>query len=124
MRSALSKVQTVKSLDLKLTPPTARFKMDTAHVSLQDVVIAIRKAGDAFDGKLTIEESPTLTQAQLDKLDDALSAVRGVKNTGYPDSRGRRVLTFDLKERTLFADIVGAGKSVGVDLETPKPDKK
>ena len=61
VRSALSKLPTIKSLDLNLKPPIARFKIDTSKISMQDIVASIRKAGGNFDGKLDVEEDAKLS---------------------------------------------------------------
>jgi len=120
VRSALSKLPGIKGLALQLSPPFAQFKIDTAKTSMQDIVVAIRSAGAQFDGKLDVAETPNLPDSTLDKLDAALTAVKGIKNTGYPDEHGDRVLTFDLKQKTMLADILRAAKSVGIELATPK----
>lgn len=123
MRSALAQVPSIQHLTIKLNPPVARFAIDSTHTSMQDVVRAIRGAGSSFDGKLELAEDPTLSDSKLDVIDKALEAVKGVKNTGWPDEHGIRVITFEIDKQTYFTDIVGAGKSVGIELKTP-PEKK
>lgn len=124
VRSALKGVKTVQGLKLQLSPPIAEFKLNTDQVSMQDVVLAIRKAGGAFDAKLLLHEDPKLDDAMLNKIDAALLKVEGVKNTGWPDEHGDRVITFDVKKKTHYGDVLKAAKAIGVELENPKPAAK
>ena len=119
VRSSVAKVPTIKNLELSLKPAVAKFNVDFAKASLQDIVLAVRKAGKQFDGKLLLEEDPKLSQAKLDALDKALEAVAGVKNTGAPDEHGRREITLDLKRKTTLADLLKASRAVGVELHVP-----
>jgi hypothetical protein len=90
---------------------------------LQDVITAIRGGGRSFDGKLLLEEDTTLTEKKLGELEKAIEAVPGVKSAGAPDEKGRRVIALDVKKRTTLADILKAGRSVGVELRTPAKEK-
>lgn len=123
MRSALTKLPSVQIINLGLKPPLARLRVDTNLVALQDVVNAVRKAGGTFDGKLMVHEDPKLSDSVLDKLDKALLAVQGVKNTGWPNEHGDRVITFDVDKKTRYADILKAAKSLGVDFTPPDEGK-
>ena len=124
VRSALTTIKGLKALTIQLAPPVAKFKMDAGATSLQEIVKAVRSAPGHFDAKLMLEEDPKLTQSVLDELDAALTSVEGVKNTGYPDDQGRRVIVFDLQKRTLFGALVKAAKGVGVTLSTPRAETK
>ncbi|HLK15261.1 MAG TPA: heavy-metal-associated domain-containing protein [Fimbriimonadaceae bacterium] len=116
---ALRKLPSLEGLNLDLTPPIARFKISTDKVALQEVVLAIRSAGKAFDGKLIVVEPTGLSDKVLDNLDRAISAVPGVKNSGAPDEHGTRYITFDLSKRTKLGDLFAAARSAGVELSTP-----
>jgi hypothetical protein len=98
--------------------------VDTAKSALQDVVLAIRKAGRSFDAKVLLRHSANLPESKLLELDKALEKVPGMKNTGAPDEAGFREITLDLKGKTTLADLVKAGKSVGVAIESPPISKK
>jgi copper chaperone CopZ len=117
--SGLGRVPTVKNFKLSLSPPVARFTIDTQKVSLQDVIRAVRKAGGAFDGKVLLREDPKLPDSKLEALDRALEQVTGVKNTGAPDENGLREITLDLKKKTSLDALLKAGRSVGVVLSVP-----
>jgi hypothetical protein len=119
VRSGIAKIPTVKDLQVVLKPATARFTVDFGKATLQDVVIAVRKAGKPFDGKLLLQQDPKLSESTLEALDKALEAVPGVKNTGAPDENGMREITLDLKQKTTLADLLKASRSVGVELKVP-----
>jgi hypothetical protein len=119
VRSGIAKISTVQGLEVALKPPTARFSVDFSKASLQDIVLAVRKAGRQFDGKLILQQDPKLSEAVLERLDKALEAVPGVKNTGAPDEKGFRVITFDLKRKTTLDQLLKASRSVGVTLLAP-----
>lgn len=118
MRSGIAKIPNSDRLEVTLTPPVARVALPEDR-PLQEVVLAIRSSGSAFDGKVWVQEDPSLTDAQLAKLSDALYAVPGVKSAGVPDPQGRRVVTLDVKKRTSWAGLVQAGRRVDVQLTTP-----
>jgi hypothetical protein len=119
VRSGIAKIPTVKELKVELKPPTAKFSVDFAKASLQDVVVAVRKAGKPFDGKVLLQQDPKLSEATLEALDKALEAVPGVKNTGAPNEAGMREITLDLKLKTTLDDLIKAARSAGVELRVP-----
>lgn len=46
-----------------------------------------------------------------------------MKSVGKPDKRGIFAVTFDLKQRTMMADLTKAAKDEGVALKDPKEEK-
>jgi copper chaperone CopZ len=120
VRAGISKVSTVKDIRLQLKPPQARLNYDSEKVSLQDFVAAIRAAGRPFDAKVLLQQAPKASDKVLNAVDKALESVPGVKNTGWPDEKGLREITLDLSKKTTLADLLRAGKSVGVKFSLPK----
>lgn len=119
MRSAVSKIPGATQIQVTLKPPRAKLTLNPSKVFLQDVVVAIRKAGKPFDAKVLLRHDAKLSESKLDELDKALEAVAGVKNTGAPDELGLREITLDLAKKTNLADIFAAGRSVGVVITLP-----
>ena len=119
MRSAVSKIPTAAQVQVTLKPPRAKFTYNPAKVSLQDVVVAIRKAGKPFDAKVLLKHDAKLSESKLEELDKALEAVSGVKNTGAPDELGLREITLHLGKKTTLAELIAAGRSGGVAITLP-----
>jgi hypothetical protein len=105
---------------VELKSGRAQFSYDSKKVVLQNAVSAVRGAGRSFDAKVLLQHDPKLSEAKLEALDKALESVSGVKNTGAPDEKGLREITLDLRKKTKLADLLAAGKSVGVVIRVPK----
>ena len=119
VRTAVSKIPTASQIHVTLKPQRAKFTFDPTKVSLQDVVVAIRKAGRQFDAKVLLKHDAKLSESKLEELDKALEAVSGVKNTGAPDELGLREITLQLDKKTTLAELIAAGRSVGVSITLP-----
>ena len=119
MRSGIAKLPSASQVKVTLKPPRAKFSFDPSKVVLQDIVAAIRKAGRSFDAKVLLKHDPKLPESKLEELDKALEMVNGVKNTGAPDEAGLREITLNLEKRTTVAELIAAGRSVGVTITLP-----
>ncbi len=85
---------------------------------------AVKDAGSSYSGKLALQQTSWPTPPEkTEALSNALRKVEGVRSAGSPDERGVRVLTFDLKKRTLLKAVLDAAEAAGVPLKNPDPPK-
>ena len=119
VRSSLQKVDGLAGLTLQMQPATAHFTFDPEKETLQDLIVAVRSAGHEYDARLMLR-----SDADDDKLSDALRKVDGVRSPGMKDSRGIRLLTFFMDKKTYYADLEKAAQSVGATLTAPTFEKE
>lgn len=114
VRSSLQKVDSLADLSLTMQPAAVHFRIDPDKESIQDLIRAVRAAGSQYDARLMLQ-----SDANDDKLSEALRAVKGVRSAGMQDSKGIRLVTFFLDQRTLYSDLDGAALSIGAKLSSP-----
>lgn len=119
VRSSLQKVDGLSSVTLTMKPATAHFTFDPDKESMQDLILAVRAAGHEFDARLMVQSN-----ADDDKLSDALRKVDGVRTPGMKDSHGIRLMTFYMDKKTYYPDLVKAAQSVGATITPPTFEKE
>ena|SRR5947209_4048989 len=119
VRSSLQKVDGLTDLTLVMKPASAHFTFDPSEESIQDLIRAVRSAGTEYDARLMLQ-----SDAEDDKLSNALRVVDGLRSPGSQDSKGVRLITFFLDKKTMYADIVNAATSIGAKLTAPTFEDK
>ena len=94
------------------------FSFDPDKLSMQDLIKGVQAAGSAYDARVMVQ-----SDADPDKLSEALRAVKGLRSPGFPDKKGDYLITFFMDQKTMYADLVAAAKSVGASLNDPTRKK-
>ena len=118
VRSSLLKLDTLTDLTLQMEPSRAHFAIDAQKESIQDMILAVRAAGSEYDARLMLQSN-----ADDDKLSEALRKVDGVRSAGMADKNGVRLLTFFFDKKTYLKDLDDAAKSIGAQI-APAPVAK
>ena len=110
---------------ISLEEMTLRARIAPDSVVLQDIVKGIRRGGEKFDGRLVLQIlRPKPTPQAVDKLRMALAAVPGVRQAGFPDSKGRILVSFNLEKSTKIGSVEQAAKAAGFELGDPEQSRK
>ncbi|MCH7944603.1 MAG: hypothetical protein IIC73_01110, partial [Armatimonadetes bacterium] len=121
MRSGIAQVKTVENARVIFDKELARLKFDARKVTLQELIQAVKGASERFDAKLLLQlQNPKAPADAVKRARQAIAKVKGVKSVGNPDKSNNIAVTFDLKERTMLADVLKAAKDAGVALRDPK----
>lgn len=114
VRSGLQKVDAIHDLTIVMKPASIHFSVDTTKESIQDLIRDVRACGSEFDARLMLK-----SDADDERLSEALRSVDGVRTAGSQDKRGIRLLTFFLDKKTYYGDLVTAATNIGAKVSAP-----
>ena len=118
---SVAAVPGLQSVKISASEKSLRSKVDADSFILQDLLKAIYGKDGKYAGRLGLLATPKPGRKEVERLRAALDVVPGFRAMTEPDSQGRLLLTFHMKNRTTLSQVLRAVSGTGVNISDPAP---